>query len=125
MARHRPNMRASRLNVFEDGHRVRGQVWPWQAYMAWLALVAAERPRPAETLRGRILDMIDRHAEVGLYECYGFFEGEPCFGPQGRTGPGRYAPPVIQHAVTAAAVLRLVYRKRSSVVTLDRAKSEQ
>ena len=44
-------------------------------------------------------------------EAYDFFDGGPGFGPQGKLEDGSYAPPVIQHAVTAAAVLRLILRR--------------
>ena len=100
-----------RLNVHEDGHRMRGQVWPWHAYMAWRALVVSGRTGEAERLRDRVLGMLDEHADEGLYEAYDFFDGGPGFGPQGKLEDGSYAPPVIQHAVTAAAVLRLILRR--------------
>ena len=98
------------LGVYEDGHRLKGQVWPWQVYMAWRALVFAEAYDEAERLRHRFLEMVDLHAQEGLYECYDFLDGAPGFGPQGRATEGVYAPAVIQHAVTAAAVLRMVRR---------------
>ncbi|MBR57304.1 MAG: hypothetical protein CMH54_04520 [Myxococcales bacterium] len=98
------------LNVLEDGHRVQGQVWPWMVYMAWRALMFAERFDEGEILRNRFLKMVDKYSGEGLYECYDFYDGSPGFGPQGRIGENQYAPPIIQSSTTAVVVLRLIYR---------------
>ena len=98
------------LGVYEDGHRLKGQIWPWQVYMAWRALVFADRQEEAERLRYRFLEMVDKWSDQGLYECYDFLDGAPGFGPQGRKSEESYAPAVIQHAVSAAAVLRILHR---------------
>ncbi len=98
------------LNVLEDGHRVQGQVWPWMVYMAWRALMFAERFDEGDILRNRFLKMVDTYSSEGLYECYDFFDGSPGFGPQGRIGENQYAPPIIQSSTTAVVVLRMIYR---------------
>jgi glycogen debranching enzyme len=99
------------LSVYEDGHRQKGQVWPWQVYMAWRALIFGGAFDQAERLRHRFLEMVAAYADEGLYECYNFLDGAPGFGPQGRGVEGAYAPAIIQHAVTAAAVLRILFRQ--------------
>jgi hypothetical protein len=98
------------LNVYQDGHRMRGQVWPWQVYMAWRTLLFAGRYEEAENLRDRFLRMIDKNSDLGLFETYDFFDGRPGLGPQGMYTESVLAPPVMQHSVTAAAVLRLLHR---------------
>jgi hypothetical protein len=97
------------LNVEQDGYLLRGQVWPWQLYMAWRALVLAGYNEQAVRLKNRFLDMVDARSSEGIYQCYDFYDGRPGFGPQSPNEFGEFAPPVIQDAIIATVILRILH----------------